>query len=120
MTLDDPNVKNGAKRDSCTLSGAPNSSKPLERSERESARGNQKGRGLFPAPFVQLNQQSSVVCDLRSVIVGYGIAGDDRVINVKNTQLPIAVVIMTHRREVWARMRKRKCRLGNFFHWGFS
>jgi hypothetical protein len=75
---------------------------------------------VFPAPFVQLNQQSADVCDLLSVIVGYGMAGDDCVITVENTQLPIAVAVMTHRREVWARMRKRKSRPRNFLHWGFS
>lgn len=50
--------KNRPKRKSCTLSEAKNSSKPPEQSEGESARGNQKGRGVFPALFVQLNQQS--------------------------------------------------------------
>src|SRR5262245_24927364 len=113
-------LENGVKRDSCKMSGAPNSSKHPARSESGSARGNQKGREVFPVLFVQLKQQSAVVCDLRSVIVGYGMAGVDCVINVENTQLPIAVVIMTHRREVWARMRKRNSCPGNFFHWGFS
>ena len=79
-----------------------------------------KGEGGITCAFFPT--QPTVGCCVRPAVshCRYGIAGDDSVITVENTQLPIAAVIMTHRLEVWARMRKRKSRPGNFFHWGFS